>query len=310
MIKRSTWRYALLGLLALVGGSVHAQWQSFKWAAGQVGETMNGKAAILFPVKLDGVTCNMQLDTGLGLSQLYRHMLPARYSLSLRSDSLLIEKFSLGSETSPRRFQLRFERSGRSPKKCVTRGNSGVVGTLGNDYFLTGALSLDLAKDQYRFVNRSLYASETARSQYIDIEIVNVEGHGSFPVVTLMLENGEAKKVIFDTGSASLDLVIFLRSEWLRLVGQTDVKGLKPILISRFGQWVTCYRAPINQAIRLGDVRIEAGATAMYCDDPRDSPREENKVFGLLGMSPFSQRIVSVDYVAKKIFIETVHTRN
>lgn len=306
MIQRNTWQYILIVLLALMASSVPAQWQSFKWAEVQIGETMNGKAGILLPVKLDGMTCDMQLDTGLGLSLLYRNLLPARYSRLLRSDSLLVEKFTLGSETSPKRFQLKFERTNKLQKKCVTVGNMGVVGTLGNDHFLTGTISLDLANGLYRFVNRSLFVSETAKSQHIDIDVVEVEGFGSFPVVTLLLENGDRRRMIFDTGSASLDLVVYLKSDWLSLVALTELKGLDPVLMPRFGRWVSCYRAPISQAIRLGDVRLGIGATAMYCDDPRDSPQEGNQVFGVLGLAPFSQGIVSVDYVARKIFLDNL----
>lgn len=297
-------KYIFFLLFALITFSASAQWQPFIWAEFQQDKAMNRRAGILLPVKLDGIDCNMQLDTGVGLSTLYRNALPARYSALSGADTLLVVNFSLGSETSAKQFQLMYKKKLNSPRKCNSLRYHSIVGTLGNDYFLNGTIRLDMASGRYQFIKGPLQSTDGEKSQSLDIEIFRTEKFGAFPVVTVTFENRDQRKMIFDTGSASFDFRIYLKNDWLSLVGLQKIEAVEPIMIPRFGRLIPCYSAPIVQAVSLGGIRLERDTKAMYCDDPRDRPQEGNQVFGVLGLAPFSQKIVSVDYVAQKIFVE------
>src|SRR4051812_21578598 len=125
---------AVLVSLMLAGFPVSAQWHSFRWIE-RVQEGMSTKnAALLIPVALDGTPCEMQLDTGAGVSVLYRHALPSRYRVE--GDSLIIDRVIIGPQMSSNRmFRLMYPDSGTREPLCKTGDDQGIVGTLGNDVF-------------------------------------------------------------------------------------------------------------------------------------------------------------------------------
>ncbi|MEO7184063.1 MAG: hypothetical protein ABIY86_02070 [Rhodoferax sp.] len=285
---------------ALMSIPAFAQWQPFKWAEFRQNKATVLKAAILLPVELDGIRCTMQLDTGVGLSLLYRNSTPSRYSKSLDAETIAIKKFSMGRETSANVFQLKYEKA-NSAKDCGPKGDR-IVGTIGNDFFARGTLSLDLAAGRYQFNRGPFRYLSIDRSKALDIEVIKTPKWGVFPIVKLAIGDVE-RKMLFDTGSASMGLIVFLRKNWLDLVGLQDVNEVTPIYIARFGQQVPCYTAPISHAVSLGKTALGAVKSATYCFDPRDS-HGDDQVFGILGLAPFYQSIVSVDYVSEKMYVE------
>jgi hypothetical protein len=282
-------------LFALINTSASAQWLPFHWTSFNNGKTIEKKVAILLPVKLDGIKCYMQLDTGAYSSILYRSTLPSRYVGFSDSEKLDIQRFSLGSEAAAKEFILVYEKSPKPSKKC-----RGVVGTIGSEFFLEGALSLDLATARYRYTKGPFDLTNAERTESIDFETLD-----NRPIVTISLGNGDRKRVMFDTGSASIDIALFLKEHWLHLVGLKQLEEVEPVYAPVWGQMIPCYEAPISQSIFLGNIRFASGRKATYCDDPRRSNEEYDSTFGVIGLAPFRNDIVTIDYVSEKIHIQT-----
>ena len=280
-----------------------AHWQAFKWGTVELNSEVIKKGAILLPVKLDGMDCDMQLDTGVGVSVLYRNALPSRYSHLLNSETLLIKQFSLA-EPSSRIFQLMYARKKSLSKKCGVTKNNSLVGTLANDYFLDGSLSLDLGRGLFRYEKAPFQPLNDKEYFSFEIEISKIESHGSFPIAMVTLENGEKKKVIFDTGSVSASLVVLQERDWLKLVGLEKIDDVKPKLIPRWGQLIPCYSAPIGQSASMENFKFSPETKAVYCHDLRANPNVENPIFGVIGLAPFSDHAITIDYLSRKIFIE------
>lgn len=280
-----------------------AQWKPFKWGAVATGSKSIRKGSILLPVTLDGTSCEMQLDTGAGISILYRNALPKRYSNLLKSKNILIENFSLAGQ-STQLFQLMYSGTGNNSEKCGILKDNILVGTIANDYFLNGNLSLDLSRNLFRYESVPFSPLAGKSYTYFNIEVSEIESYGSFPLVDIILKNGDKKKMVFDTGSASASIVISKERDWLDLVELSKIDDVKPEFISRWGKKIPCYSAPIVQPIAMGEFVLSLNTNAVYCHDPRANQNGGSPFFGLIGLKPFDDNIITIDYISKKIFIE------
>jgi hypothetical protein len=132
----------IIGSLAggMLAAPAYAQWTAFDWYRHETAGASTDRAAILVPVMLDDMKCSMQLDTGAAASILYRHALPASYATD--GDPLKIARFGIGTLNASREFRLIYQKGeGQPPEKC---SQTEVSGTVGNDVFLDGSLTLDL----------------------------------------------------------------------------------------------------------------------------------------------------------------------
>ena len=285
-------------LLALLSASACAQWLPFQWVPFKLGEVDEKKAAIFIPVKLDGISCHMQLDTGAGFSTLYRNALPSKYSHRLKQETLSIASFEFASQTGTKTFPLMYELAKQPSENC-----SGSVGTIGNDLLLNSHLQLDLLNGRYRLDKGRFAPSGTQPLDYLDLEVQETPSHGSFPLVTVTLDNGEKKELIFDTGSAAMDVAIHSKNNWLKVVGLERLEDVKPMLIPRWGIQVPCYRAPIRRLLAMGSITLSAKTTALYCNDPRESRQDDDPVFGVIGLASFANTTITIDFSSKRVFI-------
>ncbi|NVI84314.1 hypothetical protein [Janthinobacterium sp. BJB401] len=251
----------------------------------------------------------MQLDTGAGISKLYRDALPRQYSRLLKPDTLLIRKFSF-SEPSSRIFELMYAVKKDRSKNCSNSKKNILVGTLANDYFLGGNLSLDLARTTFKYTRGAFRKTEGKNYTSIEINISKIGNHGSFPMAILILGNGEKRKMVFDTGSVIADLVVLQEGDWLKLVGLKKIDDVKPKFIPRWGQSVPCYFAPIVESVSLGSMILNSKNIAVYCHDPRAIVNIKNPIFGFIGLAPFGESVVTIDYVLGRLFIELDTAKN
>ncbi|MDC8757483.1 hypothetical protein [Janthinobacterium fluminis] len=244
----------------------------------------------------------MQLDTGAGLSSLYRDALPRRYRSALNADSIVIERFELA-DVASRSFKLMYTATRRTSNSCGARPRSRLAGTIANDYLLDKRLTLDLGRGLFRIEQGPFSPAEGQQHTSAPLEILTTENQGSFPVIKTVLGSGEEWKMGFDTGSASTSLVILSKKDWLNLVGLKSPEEAMSELVSRWGQQVPCYSAPIRTPIFVGTFKIDSKAEAVYCDDPRADPSAPNPIAGFIGLAPFGQGGVTIDYIGKNLYI-------
>lgn len=279
----------------------------FTWARLKITGLRTDKAAIVVPIGLDGSTCHMQLDTGVGTSILYRPLLPTRYGTVIDGDQLSVERVAMGEQTSAHTFRLMYARTDwNGPHDCGTAGLSLVAGTLGNDIFSSGSLSLDLARARFQYRSGPYDVTHHKGIEAIPLELPeDYEGPGTTaPLVTVDMGDGTTKKMLLDTGSALFDMQIFNREDWLKLVGPVNAKHAQTLNGPRWNASVSCLSAAIAEPVRLGGRKFNHGEMAIYCDDQRGNLVEKFGAFGSIGLMPFQGKVITFDYVARMFIIE------
>lgn len=280
----------------------YAQWLPFDWAA--LPGFPDKRGAILLPVELDGLRCQMQLDTGSPNSVLYRNALPAKLGAAAENGRLSVARVSIGAEHSPRNFELLYAVSpGGQPSGC-----DGVVGTVGDDFLLGARLTLDLRRARFRLeravTGTDLY-DDQADAHVIAMELHPFVGQGNvMPVISAFLGPGEPVKLLLDTGSAPVAINVFLERNWLSLVGLKQITDVDALAVPRWGGWISCYNAPTRQIFSFGDFVLPVGTSATFCVDPRaEPPSEQNRLYGLIGLAAFHNHRITLDYAAGKFII-------
>ena len=276
-----------------------AEWYPFTWVEHKFPGLHSSKAAILLPTSLNGVNCTLQLDTGSSNTILYRNGLP---STLLPDDDVAETKtlnFKIGPLNLTQTVRLMYQREkDTSAVKC-----NGVAGTLGNDFLLNGTLTLDLKNALYQF-SIGPYLSVNSEEIAVPMELIETGNGGRVPVVTATLKNRNKLKLQIDSGSALADVIVFLKENWLELVGRIDTNKLPKFSAARWGHTITCFSAPSIEPINLDELVLDKGTVVTYCEDPQEIASKENFLFGILGFGPFQDRQSRIDYVSRKIVIQ------
>jgi hypothetical protein len=298
------WFEAWCGLLccALLPAPANAQWYSFTWA--ELPGSAGSKGAIMLPVELDGVHCQMQLDTGAPASVLYRNALPLKFAPGRDGEQMTIADFRLGQERSTRVLGLMYSpRPDGQPAECDS-----VVGTIGNTYLTGARLTLDLPRAQFQIQRGAAperREHDRADVHVLDMALLAFPGAGNvMPALSATLPNGERIKLMLDTGSAPIEINVFLERNWLKLVGLHNLADARAFAVPRWGAWIHCYSAPTKAPVSFGDLVLKAGANATYCVDPRaEPPSEQNQLYGLVGLAMFRNDRITLDYAAGKLIV-------
>lgn len=285
---------------------VHAEapWYPYTWLpVAQPGLTSD-RAVILLPVQLDGKPCMMQLDTGAGLSVLYRRTLPAGYVVG--GGTLDINEFGVGAQQMHRTFPLMYDddvahrETGCRPQ---TGTGAGVVGTLGNDVFAHGALALDLKNARYRFMPVVAIAPEKGAISLPLTMMSSGDGKGSVPAIDATLVDGRRVPLLVDTGSGPMELGVFREADWQALVGPNGVRNATQVKSVAWGRPIVCRIAPIAHVIRFGPMVLDAPSKATYCSGESGPLFDSMPEFGVLGLVPFRDKVITFDYVQRRLTV-------
>lgn len=288
---------SVIGLM--LARPAYAQWTEFDWYLQEVGGASTNKAVIMVPVTLDDMTCSMQFDTGAAVSILYRSALPAIYATA--SDHLKIDRFAVGALNTSKDFRLIYQKGETSPiEKCL---QTEVSGTLGNDVFLDGSVTLDLKNARFRWQHGSYQASLDSAAAIIPFEL-GMAFDGAVVWLDADVGQGAPVKLLFDTGSAALDLIIPRRKDWLALVKLDDEKEAKSSIIQSWQQDTVCYYAPLQQKVKIGPVEFGKETNATFCTRNGVEQFADRSEFGVIGLAPFQNKAVTIDYVAHRLYVE------
>lgn len=286
-----------LSLLAFCSTSAAKEdkWQSFTFSKTVLQDgTVLG--AILLPVRLDDQRCLMQFDTGAGRSILYQSLKLATPHAQNATASYTLQ---IGTFTLPTPFL---------PQSPATAGTGTVapckattlIGTLGNDVLQDQAISLDLSQQRFRIGKNGTEAEPN--DMIVDLEITGAHD-GFVPMVKAEGFATGTKNLLFDTGSASMALGIFRESDWLQAVGRTSREGAYVMTVNAWGKPLTCFQAPITRNIRVGLFTLPEGAVASYCTKDNVAIFASRPEFGLLGLSPFADKTLVIDFTKSRLLI-------
>lgn len=303
MLKTYRVCFGLVLSLGACNAMAAADWQSFTWGSVAQPNLTSDRAAILLPVQLDGNACTMQLDTGAGTSRLYRHSLPKQYAVT--GAQLTVEHFKLGPVQRRRDFQLMYDDApDHRESGCRSYGGQRLVGTVGNDLFLEGSLTLDFRNARFRVASAaSPVRARDANSVPLTL-MPGGDGRGQVTVIDATLTDGRHVPVLFDTGSAAMELGVFREADWLALVGREGARDATTFAVQAWGKPLVCREAPILQAMRIGPVVLDAHARASFCVSDNIPLFAGMAQFGLVGLVPFRDKVVTLDYAQKRMSIE------
>ena len=281
----------------------YAEWRTFYWSE-IPGDKAVMTSGIILPVMLDGKSCAMQLDTGAYESSLYRYLMPASYARLLQHDSLMIQSFGFFPLTTPRQFRLLYQAiAGNQPATCQEQDHR-IIGTLGNDVLIGGTIRLDLPHARYQFAVGAYPSDSGQQALAINLEPEFTE-QGMVPLIDMRLENGKHVKLVFDTGSASADVVVFDKQNWLELVGLISLDAAHVSRSLSWGLPMSCYSAVIKKVMVNDGLRLGQDKTAAYCENSLGHPFWASRSeYGLIGLDPFLHETIILDYVSMKLILE------
>lgn len=286
-----------LSLLAFCSASAAKEdkWQSFTFSKTVLQDgTVLG--AILLPVRLDDQRCLMQFDTGAGRSILYQSLklAPPHAQHATASYTLQIGTFKLPTPFLPQSLAT------AGTGTVATCKATTLIGTLGNDVLQDQAISLDLSQQRFR-IGKSGTEAES-NDKIVDLEIAATH-NGFVPMVKAEGFATGTKNLLFDTGSASMALGIFRESDWLQAVGRTSREGAHVMTANAWGKPLTCFQAPVTGNIRVGLFTLPEGAVATYCTKDNVAAFASRPEFGLLGLSPFADKTLVIDFTKRRLLI-------
>ncbi|MFC4159687.1 hypothetical protein [Chitinimonas lacunae] len=281
-------RYLLASTLALAAVA-HADeapgWQSFTWMPFQAEPYFTDKAAILIDVKVDGVDCKMKLDAGAGDTTIFRRTAEHWLQRKIPGDEAEF-KLDIGDRSLKLKARMESVIGTARDKQC------GVIGTLGNDLFAKGTLTLDLLQGRWRFEPK---ATLKGQGQPFDWR---KQGRGGQIVMTLQGPDNQPLKMMFDTGMGPMGLAVD-RKLWPTATGvdRPDLVFAFPTLF--WGRQQHCYQAPSSMSASLAGVTLNK-APVLYCDKSSDMWWFQDGHRGAMGLAGINDTVLALDFLSRR----------
>ncbi len=292
----------ILALTWLTAAAAASDWYPFNWAIKAQPGFVTDRVAIVLPVTLDGNACSMQLDTAVGTSRLYRSGLPVRYAAN--AGQLVIGQFGVGAMLGRRTFNLIYpDDAAHRETGCRLTDVGPLVGTIGNDLFANGNLTLDLRHARFRFIEGAAALVATDANSVPFTMTTSEEGHGQVPLIEVTLADRRRVSLIVDTGSAPAQLIVFHEPDWLALVGPAGARDAVAVTTMSWNHPMLCRTAPIRAAFHIGPIGLGTGTGASFCTIDKQPAFGGSSLFGTIGMVPFQDQAITFDYVGQRFLI-------
>jgi hypothetical protein len=267
-------------------------WFPFEWhsqemikGAGKV------KVAILLPIKVNGIACYAQLDTGAPDKVIWKKKPDA--GQPLKAVVLEFAGQSVTVQAGP--AQMALLESG----KCEEQ----LIGSLGNEFFEQGTLTLDLKGARLAFSRHAELANH-AKAQPFNYAQWPGNHAGGHIVVEVGLPNGQLEYALFDTGAASFGLSALSETAWMDLTGNTPLKQSASVTeyqVNSWGNKIPCYEMMAPGRIVLAQtVKVERFRVS-FC--MQNAFKAGQKLVGLLGLRDLNERTITVDYRSRRWLI-------
>lgn len=281
--------------LGVTAGTEAPDLLSFRWHMGSLGGQPPQPLALLVPVKLGGRFCDMQLDTGANAAVTWHSSAPTGEA----TQPLTIMFGSLQASTL----------IGASIQRTIHSCTEGEpVGTLGNAFFERGTLTLDIAKQRVAWQEGStLNDDPRARRFFYAAPPLSQEGwqsEGGHIFVELDAKQAGKGYGLLDTGATSAELGVMDAQWWSTLTGSPATQGpnVKNFSVNSWGRSLTCALAPTVVEITIDDFG-PAARRATYC--PELGYRPPIRLIGLVGLAPFMQSVLTIDYPGRLWRVDT-----
>ncbi|OFA04842.1 hypothetical protein [Duganella sp. HH101] len=280
----------LLGLTSAAQGGEHA-WSRFDWAQAEVVPGAGKvKAAINVPIKVNGVDCRAQLDTGAPGKVIWHRQADA----TLPGVDTVVELAGRSLTVKASAPQLAALEGG----KCT----DDVIASIGNAYFEDGTLTLDLKGSRLAFTTAASLAGERAAQPFNYAQWSG--GDGGHIVVEIGMPNGKLAYAMLDTGAASFGISAMSEAAWSELTGGIPLQGSATVSVYKVNSWgkqIPCYETAAPGQISIGQMLNVGHLRASYCALEAFKPGQ--KLVGLLGLRDLNERTVTLDYRSRRWLI-------
>lgn len=277
---------ALLGL-APPARAAAPDWQPFVWAEAEVVPGAGKvRAGILLPIKVDGVACWGQLDTGAPGGVIWTR--PA--GVGAADQKVTVEVAGRRRTTQASAAQLAGLRGGNCKAELIA--------TLGNAFFDDGTLTLDLNDGRFRFEAASVLGDDP-RARPFDYAHWS-GGVGGHIVVKVGLPDGRGAEAMLDTGAAAFGLTTLAPADWDRLTDGVPLRAgpnVQSFTVNSWGEGITCYSTQAPGTLDIGPGLPVPRFSVSYCAHPF---RPGQQLAGGLGLRHLNERVVTIDYRARR----------
>ena len=280
---------ALVTAAFMVAPISHAQQSApLTWIAGDFSGEHNSRVALAVTARVAGRPCLFQLDTGV-------------------NDAV---RFYDGSPSVDKAVTLPVEFLGISvavPTSVAVAGRldkcqqGQLVGTLGNAFFESGSLTLDLQSSKVNFTSRPTLARDE-RAQ--PLFYARWTPHGGHPLVELRRAGVLEGYVLLDTGSAASGFSPLSRAQWDAATGSAPLAATNSVhefAVSSWGRTLMCYSTQGAAPLQVGSWPLGL-LPVTYCPELDFIPPV--KLEGLVGLSGFTKAVITIDYLSGRWLVD------
>lgn len=240
-------------------------------------------AAIVLPVKVDGIDCYAQLDTGAPSAVIWH----SKGKGDTPRKDVTIELAGLRRVASADAANLALLQQGR----CTTE----LIATVGNEFFEQGTLELDLAGARYRWQQgAALQDAPDAQT----MRYVRWGGPGGHPLVTVRVAGGLPQAALLDTGSAAFGVNGHSAPAWEGLTGGAPLRDARHFSANSWGKPMPCVMGMVPRALEIGDSIKLPTFLAAYCEGLGFKPGEP--LAGVVGLHHLLGKVLVIDYVSQR----------
>jgi hypothetical protein len=290
-------RDAVLAMACCIGGAAlgpapaafaaEPDWQPFGWGEAEVVPGAGKvKAGIVLPITVDGVACWGQLDTGAPGGVIWTR--PA--GTGPADVTVTVDIAGQRRTTQASSAQLVGLRGGNCKAEAIA--------TIGNAFFENGTLALDLKDGRFRFTAASLLGDDP-RALPFDYAHWS-GGEGGHIVVKVGLPDGQSADAMLDTGAASFGLTTLAPADWDRLTNGTPLRAgptVQSFSANSWGERITCFTTAAPGTLDIGPGLPVPHFSVAYCAKPF---RPGQTLVGVLGLRHLNERVVTLDYQARR----------
>ena len=242
--------------------------------------------AVIVYGTVDGIKCKFQIDTGLDF--------PYRWNQRVESTSKFtnstIEVLGISEQLSISNITLD---QVHSPNGCVAIGN---IASLGNGFFESGTIELDLKHSRMRFFKKAVLQN-AKNSQPFFYARWGDDSVGGHALVEIANAGSVVGYALLDTG-VPMAFSTFSNDDF-KLWTDDFSDALKERLVSSWGRTHSCTVASIKVGSPYAAARSLYGGEVSFC--PNLNFKTPIKLAGIIGLQAFDNCYLYIDFLSKRI---------
>ena len=252
------------------------------WIAADYAGEFNQRAVLVVTARVAGRACRLQLDTGVNDAVLLLNA-PASGDSSV---PLPVEFLGIS---------MVVPTSAKVAERLHECQHGEIVGTLGNAFFESGSLTLDLKASVLIYTPGPTLADDVRAQPMFYARWTPQGGH---PLVELRRAGAMEGYVLLDTGSAASAFSALSRAQWDAVTGSAPLASttaVQEFAIPSWGRTLKCFATRSAASMTVGNWPVGIPLVT-YCPDLNFVPPV--KVEGLVGLRGFSEAAITIDYMS------------